>query len=198
MDVKKEIEYRKEIMQLLYEGKKIEKSDREWLVTHPIYIEEEGFLLLKKDVIKVPMNEDFQVKVELVANNSKHKISPLFVIPLKKGSIHCEYNIKDTSGAVLKGKQITVLSTCNSDKNPVCTFHCFSKSGLLGVLFECETKDHRGVRYMMDSTVATQLVMKKTVITANKIQYSCSDIENKEIDKYVFTVEWNHWNTMEI
>lgn len=190
MNVENEIEYRQQLLKALCDGKKIKKDDKEWLETHTAYSDKYGYPFVVKDVIELIPNVEYIIRVELIAENGEHKISPIFIIPLKKGHIRSDYTVKDIYGKVSNKNTISVLSTSNSKHNPNCEFKCLSKTGLLSISYECETTDYRGIKYMMDSTFAEPLAMKKVNVADNKIQYSCSDFESEEFDKYIFTVEW--------
>lgn len=190
MSVENEIEYRKQLLESLYTGKKITKDEKEWLQTHIAYSNKYGYPFVVRDIINLTPNVEYIIKVELVVENSKNKMSPIFIIPLKKGHIKSDYSVKDIYDKVSTTKVMSVLSTCNTKNNPYCQLKCLSKTGLLGISYECETTDYRGIKYMIDSTFAEPLAMKKEKLADNKIQYSCSDFQSEEFNKYVFTVEW--------
>lgn len=190
MNVENEIEYRKQLLKKLFDGKKITNDDKAWLETHAAYSAKYGYPFVDRDVIELIPNVEYIIRVKLITENSAHKISPIFIIPLKKGNISVDYIVKDIDGKVSNKKSVSVLSTSNSRDNPYCEFKCLSKTGLLSISYECETTDYRGVKYMMDSTFAEPLAMKKINIAENKIKYFCSDFESEEFDKYIFTVEW--------
>ncbi|MBR6801370.1 MAG: hypothetical protein IKM61_06435 [Eubacteriaceae bacterium] len=190
MNVEKEIGYRGELLQKVYDGGKLTKEEREWLQTHIVYSEKFGFPMLSRDMIQIEKRRKYHFRIEFVSCTTKTPFSPIFVIPLGKGGIDIDGDVTDFYGNVQKGINIKVLSTRNSSEKPVVDMHVISDTGLLGVCYECETSDHRGAKYMADSSSFYPLAMKKMVMDENKVMYFCKDVESDSFDKYVFTVEF--------
>ena len=98
MNVENEIEYRQQLLKSLCNGKKITKDEKKWLETHIAYSDKYGYPFVVKDVIELIPNVEYTIRVELIAEKSKDKMSPIFIIPLKKGYIKSDYNVKDIYG----------------------------------------------------------------------------------------------------
>lgn len=84
-----------------------------------------------------------------------------------------------------------MISTCNSEENPVCVVDVLSETGIVDVSYHCENMDYRKKTYWGSSKILRPLGMKKEVISPTKFIYHCTDMKSGLFDRYVFSVEWH-------
>lgn len=188
--MKKEIAYRKELLQRLYDGGKLTKDEREWLQTHVAYSQVFGYPFISRDIIVLEPKKMYDVCITLYSYIGSVPMSPALAVPLNRGYINTESEVVDRKGNVQTGRKLKSLATANTLDHPVCNLKITSDAGLISVYYECESEDYRGVKYMTDSTLSNMLAMKKTVISNNKYMYACKDFSDENFDKFIFTVEW--------
>ena len=191
MTVEKEIEYRNKLLKVLREGGKISKEDRDWMQTHVAYSTRYGYPIISRDIIEIKPNKKYNICVCFIDARGIKKMSPLFIIPLNKGYISTNEDVIDVNGKISKGIKSKSISTMNSEENSKCEFMCLSKLGQISVCYECEMTDWRGISHMSSSIFGDKLVMRKEKVSDNKIIYYCTDFEEEEFDRYIFSVEWN-------
>jgi hypothetical protein len=192
MDYLEEMKYRKELInRVAYTKEKLTPEEKEWLQVNPAYSDKFGYPFVVKDIIKLTPNVILAVRVTLESYNSKHVISPAFIVPLRKGYIKTKHPLSGINGTVIydENKRITFLSTMNNIEYPEAHFLYTSKIGKMSVTYHCGIKDYRGQDNWAWSGVDPGLVMKRSDLSATKIRYACTDVDHDDFNQYVFTVE---------
>lgn len=181
--VEDEIAYRSSLLETARKGQRLSADERCWLSTHSAFSTRYGYPYMSMDILKLSPEVKYNITVRLISSCSKHTLTPTFFVPHGKG--HIQWQRQD--GTAEKAK---MLSTENSNDEPVSCFSFKSEQGLMAVSYHYKTRDHRGTEFWNSSTIDDRLAMKKTVVKENEVIYSCTDIDGNDFDKYVFSVSW--------
>lgn len=184
------VEYSQEIKDKVF-SRKATKEEVIWWRTHPEYSEDFEYPAITKDVIDLLPNKKYKITVEFVSSICSSEITPTLFIAEGSGYILPDGEVEDMLGNVYPARKCKSLSTHNSKEHPVAVFEFSSKLGKMAIVYQYNDSDYRGARFLRSSNVTPKLAMLKTVISENKVMYSCVEPGHSEFDGYVFTVEWN-------
>lgn len=193
MNYKEEIEIRKTIKGKIYDGEKITKEEREWLVTHPVYHENMGFPILKSDVFDVKPNTQYSVTLKKLSSAYSYKIGTIISVPAGKGKIIVDKEVFDMYNRAKKpGTPIKayLIGFENYDEE---SFIYLSTIGKMGVDYHCQyfEKWLNAITSGSSDGADLRFAMKKEIVADNKIIYRCKSVSEENFDALVFSVEFN-------
>lgn len=193
VNYKEEIEIRKAIREKIYDGEKITKEEREWLVTHPVYHEIMGFPVLRVDVIDIKPNTKYIITIKKHSSTYPYKIGAVVSVPASKGKIILDkavfdmYNREKKPGSPIKS-YFTEFETNDEE-----SFLYMSTIGKIKVDYGCQfiEKWNNELIYGFADGADRNFAMKKEVVDDNKIIYSCKSVVGDNFDALVFSLELN-------
>ena len=184
------VEYSKEIKNKV-RAREATKEELLWCCTHPEYSSDFEYPAITKDVIDFLPNQKYKITVEYVSSCCSVEITPTLFVAEGSGYILPDMKVEDMMGNVSPARKCKAVSTLSSKEHPSCSFEFSSKLGKMAIIYQYNDTDFRGARFFRASNVAPKMAMIKTVISENKVLYSCVAPGHSEFDGYVFTVEWN-------
>lgn len=192
MNYKEEIEIRKAIRGKIYDGEKITKEEREWLVTHPVYHEIMSFPVLSVDVFDLKPNTKYIITLKKLSSIYPYKIGAVVSVPASKGKIILDkevfdmYNQAKKPGTPIKS-YFAVFETNDEE-----SFIYMSTIGKIKVYYGCQyiEKWNNELIYGFSDGADRSFAMKREIVADNKIIYSCKSIESDDFNALVFSIEW--------
>lgn len=188
MKYRDEILYRKKIFDKVYNGEKLSKQEREWLVTHKVYNEILGYPFLCVDVLEIEKKCSINIKLEEC--NHTNRIAPVLGVPLGKGKLMTDFDTFDRKGEKTS-KPIKMLSLEFGEKKAF-DIECYSSLGLLTVLYQCDYYDDKMKIFKRESSSGANLsfAMIEEKIGDNKYRFRCKSPVEDNFDALVFVIEF--------
>lgn len=186
-----EIAVRNQLRKKVASREKLTQEEKQWLDTHKEFSQILGIPYLKKDIISLEKDANYQFRVSFLKATHPLMIAPCFKAPVLEGNITTDMELYDFYGKKSKSKAVKILVTHISKENSVFTFSYHSKLGALCVYFFCEYDDRRQHLRMRRSSDSWEgLYMLRRDINENTVLYQCKSDGAEEYDSLIFLVEW--------
>ena len=192
MNYKDNINYRHFLEQKVFEKKKLTDEDKWWLESNPRFNGKFDFPCYQRDILKIPENVETQVTISLSIHNDKAKIYHPVISVIGKGSIKVNGQLLDFNREIVNCNKTKILILLLEEKNPI-SVSVVSKSGLLGIAYQCEYYDERTRLHTSEISDGANLSygMKRCDVSNNEFVYYCKNpsVSDDSFDSYVFSIK---------
>ena len=197
------------VEEIRYRGKlsaktraKLTDEEKVWLQTHSVYSEKYGYPFLRAAVIDITPNVECKLNISLVEKNVPVHITPTLKIPMGKGYLAYDGQIREPgSGEIEGGKRVAMLSTANDYQHPEVNLAVLSELGKFVVFFHSVTlpinQKHpafgRGsscqvTERLIPSTTMPYFAMKCELTNDNMLRFYCSISQQLFTNDYIFEI----------
>jgi len=187
-----EIKQREQILDKVYNGKRITADERVWLITHSVYNRRLDFLAYNVAVEHLEAKKWYALKIKVESILYDERIIPIINVPASKGQIVTDLDLTDIDGKSVSTHSVKMLGLEWDDGHREFEVEYYSALGLLSVQYECDYFDSKQNLHMRksSSTGDPDFAIIRQVVDDHKVRYCCKSPLNDTFDAMVFTIEW--------
>ena len=194
-----ELKIREEIMNKIFDGEKITKEERLWLVTHSLYNWKLGYPYYNDVIETIEPSKWYKLKIIIESINYDNYLRYALHIHDKEGKIIGDGIITDINGNITKKKFVKML-VFDANQNEINEVYIYSSIGKISFLYGCDFYDEKVNLHKreLSSNGDARFAIIREEIKDNKVRYRCKSPLSDSFDALVFTAEWIPANEEEL